>query len=578
MNSQQWKNVLDQLDEDIVNSAAERLSSAESDEDPSQYPVDSSPREYKNISRKKKRGGLFIGIGSVAAAAAVTGIVLVRNVPVQQEASELKDGASLKAASAMTTAPSPLVIEDAAEHVSSFTAEQGHDINEFPAGFSGASLTLFEEYFYGAWTGEETTIDLCYSANSAFGGDYTCTGIKQTDAGCYMGAQSGTQYDLWYVRPDDNSGMMYIFRNVSLSDGVIQYNDDGTISCGSTESFQLSSTSPDEYNTTGYFGMLKLADDLGMTPEALYSQAELDTYAGSDAGEAHWIRSESGYSSPWDKVVLKSKSEDNIVMSMAFTQSDDSLRTMYFDMYWYLTDSGEWALQDVRKSRDVFALTADDLRVTLTLSDLDIFEMYFAGTWASDTEEFVLSYSQDIFNSTGYCGGFYTDQDGWYMYQLMDPTETPYTQVYYVPYSDPFTMYLYEPDIYGYAAQDNYLAVYTHTDSGLDEPVTWHMSWLGLQRWILDNAGSSDENSLADAIYSALTAIGNDSMSAYNYDGSGDSFEGYVMEELSSEKYRLMFQVFDQDNNSQWLSVVLKKVDDQWELLPADGITVDTAG
>ena len=53
MNSQQWKNVLDQLDEDIVNSAAERLSSAESDEDPSQYPVDSSPREYKNISRKK---------------------------------------------------------------------------------------------------------------------------------------------------------------------------------------------------------------------------------------------------------------------------------------------------------------------------------------------------------------------------------------------------------------------------------------------------------------------------------------------------------------------------------------------
>lgn len=579
MNSQQWKNVLDQLDEDIVNSAAERLSSAESDEDPSQYPADSSPREYKNISRKKKRGGLFIGIGSVAAAAAVTGIVLVRNVPVQQETSELTDGASFKAASAVTTtAPSPLVVEDAAGLVSSFTAEQGHDIDVFPAGFSGASLTLFEEYFYGAWTGEETTIDLCYSANSAFGGDYTCTGIDQTDGGCYMGAQDGTQYDLWYVRPDDNSGMMYIFRNVSLSDGVIQYNDDGTISCGSTESFQLSSTSPDEYNTIGYFGKVKLADNLGMTPEALYSQATLDTYAGSDAGEAHWIRSESGYSSPWDKVVLKSKAEDSIVMSMAFTQSDDPLRTMYFDMYWYLTDSGEWALQDVQKSRDVFALTADDLRVTLTLSDLDIFEMYFAGTWASDTEEFVLSYSQDIFNGIDCCGGFYTDQDGWYMYQLIDATETPYTQVYYVPYSDPFTMYLYEPDIYGYAAQENYLAEYTHTDSGLDELDTSHMSWIGLQRWILDTQTASGDDTLSAAVYSAFSDIGNDYSNAGNYNGGGDAFGGYAVEELSSGSWRLTFQLFDQENNSQWVSVVLKNADNQWELLPADGITADTVG
>ena len=113
MNSQQWKDVLDKLDEDIVNSAAERFSSADADENPSQFPADSRPREYKNISRKSKRGGLFIGIGSVVVAAAITGVVLVRNLPARQEPTPLSEGACLKSAS-VTTTSAALEIEDAA--------------------------------------------------------------------------------------------------------------------------------------------------------------------------------------------------------------------------------------------------------------------------------------------------------------------------------------------------------------------------------------------------------------------------------------------------------------------------------
>lgn len=574
MNSQQWKNVLDHLDEDIVDSAAEHLSSADADEDSTEYHPDSKPREYRNISRKTRRGGLFIGMGTVAAAAAITGVILVNNSGVRQQPM-MGAGAALKSAS--VEAADSLVIEDSAELVSSFTIPS--DISVMPTGFSAAELTLFEDFFYGTWTGTDTTIDLSYSANSAFGEDYPCTGIQQTESGCYMGALSSVdQYDLWYVRPADNSGMMYIYRNVSLSDGVIQYNADGTISCERTEKFQLSSTSPNEYNTLGYFGKIKLADDIGMTSEALYNRVELDTYAGSGAGAGHWTRRSGGYTSPWDKVVLREQTEDSVVMSMAFTQSEDSSRTVYFDMYWSLTDAGSWNLQNVQKSRDVFALTADDLRVTLRLSDLDIFEQYFAGTWTSDTEELVLSYSQDIFDINNTCGGFYADEDGWCMYQLVDSAEVAYTRVYYIPYDDPFTMYMYEPDKFGYAMQDNYLAVYTHTDFGLEELDTAHMSWLGLQRWILDNADASDENALSEAVYSAFTDIGNDSLSAYNYNGSGDEFEGFIMEELSSGKYRLTFQLFDQENKSQWVSVVLRFVDNVWELLPVDGITSDTAG
>ena len=370
MNSQQWKNVLDHLDEDIVDSAAEHLSSADADEDSTEYPPDSKPREYRNISRKTRRGGLFIGMGTVAAAAAITGVIIVNNSGSRQQPM-LSTGAALKSAS--VEAADSLVIEDSGELTSSFMISS--DISAMPTGFSAAELSLFEDFFYGTWTGADTTIDLCYSANSAFGDDYICTGIEQTDGGCYMGALSSVdQYDLWYVRPADNSGMMYIFRNVSLSDGVIQYNADGTISCERTEKFQLSSTSPNEYNTLGYFGKIKLADDIGMTSEALYNKVELDTYAGSGAGAGHWTRRSGGYTSPWDKVVLREQTEDSVVMSMSFTQSEDDSRTLYFDMYWFLTDAGYWDLQNVQKSRDVFALTADDLRVTLRQSDLDIFE------------------------------------------------------------------------------------------------------------------------------------------------------------------------------------------------------------
>lgn len=575
INSQQWKGVFDKLDEDIVNSAAERFSSDDADEDPSQYSADSRPREYKNISRKSKRGGLFIGIGSVVAAAAITGIVLVRNLPARQEVTPLCEGASLKSASATTTAAT-LGIEDAAEFVSSFTVGSAGVISGIP---TELSMELFNNVFYGTWSGENGLVNLCYSANSAFGDDYTCTGIESLPDGCYMGAQSGSQYDLWFV-PADSAETLYIYRNVTLINGVVQY-DNGTIACESTDKLVSAGTTPDEYPALGYFGKLKLAEDLGMTADALFSKVTLDTYEGSDAGEAHWFRTEK-YSSPWDKVVLKEKTDVSIVMSMAFTQSDNDARTMYFDMYWFQTDDVTWKMQDVKKSRDVFAMTADDLRVTLSTGDLDIFEMYYSGTWTSDTDEIILNYSSDIFDSSNTCGGFYAGEDGWCMYKIVksmsDDSDAYYTQVYFIPYDDPFTMYLYEPDIFGYTGRDNYLAEYTRTDSGLEELDMSHMSWLGLQRWIIDAGSTADENSLAKAVYSAFSDIGNENSNAGNYNGSGDPFEGYVIEELSTGKYRLTFQLFDQENQSQWVSVVLEKTSSEWEVLPVDGITADSDG
>lgn len=577
MNSQQWKNVLDQLDDDIVDSAAERFNGADAAEEHSAFQEDNKPREYKNNSSRKRFGGLFIGLGSVAAAAAVTGIVLVRNLPTGQEVTPLSEGAELKAVSSVSS--TAIEIQEPVALVSSYTATERLEV--MPSAFTSDDFALFDKYFNGYWTNENSSIMLDYSAGSPFGDDYTCTGIERISNGCYMAAQDGSQYDLWYVSPEDNSGMMYIYRNVSLTDGMIQYNDDGTISCGSTESFRLSSASPDKYNTLGYFGKLKLAYDLGMTPEALYTQVELDTYAGTDSGEAHWLRSDGGYSSPWDKVVLKEQNDSSIVMSMAFSMQDQPESITYFDLYWVPTDGETWALDNVRRSNDLFVWTAQDLRESLTLSDLDIFEMYYSGKWSAGSDEITLSYSQDIFTPNNICGGFYAGDDGLFMFDLItvpESAEEAYTQVYFIPYDDPFTMYMYEPDIFGYAMQDNYLAMYSHTDSSLDELDTVRMSWLGLQRWILDTDGASGEGTLSKAVYSAFTDIGNADINVNNYNGSGDPFEGYVIEELSSGKYRLTFQLFDKENKSQWVSVVLQLIDNNWEVLPVDGITTDTEG
>lgn len=297
MNSQQWKNVLDQLDDDIVDSAAERFNDADATEEHSGFQEDNTPREYKNNSRRKRFGGLFIGLGSVVAAAAVTGIVLVRNLPTRQEVTPLSDGAELKAASVVSS--TAIEIQEPADLVSSFTATERLEV--MPSAFTADELTLFDEYFSGYWTNENNSIELDYSAGSAFGDDYPCIGIGQTSTGCYMAAQNGSQYDLWYV--DGNSAdTMYIFRDVEISsDGAIVYNEDGSVSCGTTEHYVRDGSSADSYAVLGYFGRIKLAYDLGMTPEALYTQVELDTYAGTDSGEAHWLRSDGSYSSPWDK-------------------------------------------------------------------------------------------------------------------------------------------------------------------------------------------------------------------------------------------------------------------------------------
>ena len=567
MDPQRWKKALDDLDEDIVNSAAERFGNARySDDSPENYPADDKPMVYVYPEKKKSRRHLWAGIGAGTAAAAV--IVAVAGVSMKYRQSEgqmvpLSQGVAQKTSSAAPSSTA-LEIRDTAKLQDSFTMPT--QIGAILAGFSAEQLPLFQEYFYGAWAGGDFAVILGWGADSAFGGGYTCTGIEQTDEGCYMGAYDGSKYDLWFI-PENDRGALYIYRGVSEIDGAVQRDGSGII-CESTDTLSISG-SPEEGSTLGYFGRIKLADSMGMTAEALFSKTQLETYEGSDSGAYTWTRAES-YEPVWDKVVLRSQTDSDVQMSMAFTNSENI--TQYFDIAWTINDYGDWYIYSLEKSMDVFARTADELKTSLTLSDLDIFESYYYGSWTSGSGDIMLNYSQDIFGAGTYCGGFYAGDDGWSMYSYSGEK----VQVYYIDYDDPFTMFLYEPDKFGYAAREDYIAEFTHEDYGYSEIDESNVSWLGLQRWILDVGSTTDESSLSQAVFSALQQTRNDLWS--DEYGTEALFEGYKINALSDNKYQFMFQQFTADGDSRWVTMALSFADNAWEVLPADGITDTVSG
>ena len=55
-------------------------------------------------------------------------------------------------------------------------------------------------------------------------------------------------------------------------------------------------------------------------------------------------------------------------------------------------------------------------------------------------------------------------------------------------------------------------------------------------------------------------------------------FEGYKINALSDSKYQFMFQQFSTDGEFQWVTMVLSFTDNAWEVLPADGISVEVSG
>lgn len=160
MKAESWKKIIDDLDDDIVDSAAERLSKPEHStvDDMEAFTHDGKPTEYKYPSERKKHRGLYIGIGSAAAAAAVAGFVLLNNSGLVMSPNPVLTAES---SSAETYATTPFVayVEKSAPDTQSELVSIQTD---------GIDFDLFDEYFYDVWemtddeSGEVVDIQLGY--------------------------------------------------------------------------------------------------------------------------------------------------------------------------------------------------------------------------------------------------------------------------------------------------------------------------------------------------------------------------------------------------------------------------------
>lgn len=269
MKAEFWKKIIDDLDDDIVDSAAERLSKSEHStvDDMEAFTHDGKPTEYKYPSERKKHRGLYIGIGSAAAAAAVAGFVLLNNSGLVMSPNPVLTAES---SSAETYATTPFVayVEKSAPDTQSELVSIQTD---------GIDFVLFDEYFYDVWemtddeSGKVVDIQLGYGDSSIFGrgNGYTCLGTIKTSDGCYMVAVGGGQYDLWFV-PENDRNSLIVYCDAQIEDGQVVY-EDSMIKCAATVIFSGYGTEKlEEDGSLGYFGQEKLAQKMGLTTEYLF--------------------------------------------------------------------------------------------------------------------------------------------------------------------------------------------------------------------------------------------------------------------------------------------------------------------
>lgn len=322
MKAESWKKIIDDLDDDIVDSAAERLSKSEHStvDDMEAFTHDGKPTEYKYPSERKKHRGLYIGIGSAAAAAAVAGFVLLNNSGLVMSPNPVLTAES---SSAETYATTPFVayVEKSAPDTQSELVSIQTD---------GIDFILFDEYFYGVWemtddeSGEVVDIQLGYGDSSIFGrgNGYTCLGTIKTSDGCYMVAVGGGQYDLWFV-PENDRNSLIVYCDAQIEDGQVVY-EDSMIKCADTVIFSGYGTEKlEEDGSLGYFGQEKLAQKMGLTTEYLFEEPAMSestsVYPEDGSTAKNWVRT---YELRGTNIRLVSQSSDKVVVTELMEDSN----------------------------------------------------------------------------------------------------------------------------------------------------------------------------------------------------------------------------------------------------------------
>ncbi len=556
MKAESWKKIIDDLDDDIVDSAAERLSKPEHStvDDMEAFTHDGKPTEYKYPSERKKHRGLYIGIGSAAAAAAVAGFVLLNNSGLVMSPNPVLTAES---SSAETYATTPFVayVEKSAPDTQSELVSIQTD---------GIDFILFDEYFYGVWemTFEDSDtviqIELGYGDSSIFGrgNGYTCLGTIKTSDGCYMVAVGGGQYDLWFV-PENDRNSLFVDCDVQIVDDQVVY-EDSMIKCAGTEIFSGYGTGkPQEDGSLGYFGQEKLAQKMGLTTEYLFEEPAMSestsVYPEDGSTAKNWVRT---YELRGTNIRLVSQSSDKVVVTELMEDSNSGARER-FDITWTYS-GGEWLTTGYAVSE---IMPFSDTYEYLDKNKFQTFEDMFAGTWLENSTgaELTLDYTADPFEPGEHIFIYYI-----YHGMALFCVGTQGNTAYYIPDDEPDVMYQYAATEKSgnVVKRSEYTNVYTRRDgefTPIDEAAVSRLGVIGFKKYF--NTYSELGDVMNDLILEKYDSIWSHAF----YMPGVSSFGGYTVIQTGDGSYIFTYQEYNRDTGAdRWVTYTITNTIKGW--------------
>lgn len=556
MKAESWKKIIDDLDDDIVDSAAERLSKPEHStvDDMEAFTHDGKPTEYKYPSERKKHRGLYIGIGSAAAAAAVAGFVLLNNSGLVMSPNPVLTAES---SSAETYATTPFVayVEKSAPDTQSELVSIQTD---------GIDFILFDEYFYGVWemTFEDSDtviqIELGYGDNSIFGrgNGYTCLGTIKTSDGCYMVAVGGGQYDLWFV-PENDRNSLFVNCDVQIVDDQVVY-EDSMIKCAGTELFSGYGTGkPQEDGSLGYFGQEKLAQKMGLTTEYLFEEPAMSestsVYPEDGSTAKNWVRT---YELRGTNIRLVSQSSDKVVVTELMEDSNSGAGE-WFDITWTYS-GGEWLTTGYAVSE---IMPFSDTYEYLDKNKFQTFEDMFAGTWLENSTgaELTMDYTEDPFEPGDHIFIYYI-YHGMALFCVGAQGNT----AYYIPDDEPDVMYQYAATEKSgnVVKRSEYTNVYTRRDgefTPIDEAAGSRLGVIGFKKYL--NTYSELGDVMNDLILEKYDSVWSHAF----YMPGVSSFGGYTVIQTGDGSYIFTYQEYNRDTGAdRWVTYTITNTIKGW--------------
>lgn len=557
MKAESWKKIIDDLDDDIVDSAAERLSKPEHStvDDMEAFTHDGKPTEYKYPSERKKHRGLYIGIGSAAAAAAVAGFVLLNNSGLVMSPNPVLTAES---SSAETYATTPFVayVEKSAPDTQSELVSIQTD---------GIDFILFDEYFYDVWemtddeSGEVVDIQLGYGDTTIFGEHgytYDCLGTILTGEGCYMIAAGEGQYDLWFV-PENDRNSLIVYCDAQIEDGQVVY-EDSMIKCADTVIFSGYGTEKlEEDGSLGYFGQEKLAQKMGLTTEYLFEEPAMSestsVYPEDGSTAKNWVRT---YELRGTNIRLVSQSSDKVVVTELMEDSNSGAGE-WFDITWTYS-GGEWLTTGYAVSE---IMPFSDTYEYLDKNKFQTFEDMFAGTWLENSTgaELTMDYTEDPFEPGDHIFIYYI-YHGMALFCVGAQGNT----AYYIPDDEPDVMYQYAATEKSgnVVKRSEYTNVYTRRDGEftlIDEAAVSRLGVIGFKKYL--NTYSELGDVMNDLILEKYDSIWSHAF----YMPGVSSFGGYTVIQTGDGSYIFTYQEYNRDTGAdRWVTYTITNTIKGW--------------